>query len=296
MSTPSSPFLNDWQDLKTSHQIPDCEISDDPAEELPPETIESINEEYEQHVEIGTLRATDEFQKLLQSRREALEEKVEEIGWENGKLDLEELSDKRNDTLSNFGDEEAERFGWHLTILYEYMGISYDQLAQVTGISRSTVYKIMSRRNLPGLPSIIRISASLGLHKSLLLADFETVEIWNELLRFPSGVGMSDIELERTTEEMQTMLFGEESDEGFDPAQWLTEVEEAATEVSQHFSSPGGVLGGVIGRHHGGRKGAYICGYYGHKLRKAVRKPDSDSESLPFPSRFVKAVLRHKLQ
>lgn len=55
--------------------------------------------------------------------------------------------------------------------------MSYAQIADLAGISRSGFYKVLYGEREPGFDNIARISDALGIHPSkLLVADGETTE------------------------------------------------------------------------------------------------------------------------
>lgn len=171
------------------------------------------------------------------------------------------------------------------------MGLTYDELTDLTAISRSTVYKITTEYSKPTLKSIFQTTIAFGLHSSVLLSDYRSLQGWNEIITADPYPSVFDETLENTTERMNRTLRKEE-DEDFDPALWLSKVEEAAQEMASYYPTPGGILGAVICRHHGGEKGAYLASRFGHEKRNEACRENLGG--FTFPGRFVEQRLKQK--
>jgi hypothetical protein len=106
--------------------------------------------------------------------------------------------------------------------------------------------------------------------------------------------------LKCTTEPMGRLLRGEPSGEAetlgeaSGPSEWLGRVERAARKIAPYCPSPGGAIGAVIGRHHGGMKGVGVAAAFAHGLRSAAQEPDL--EGFRYPGPFVDHCLQLKLR
>lgn len=295
MSTTFEYLLQDWDRLIEEYPVEGVAISNDPTEALSASERQAIADAYEKDRTAGYARAAEAYSRLLHRRKAAAAEQADTLAHELGQWELRHAD--RREPLQDAAKRDAERFGQNLEVLHEYMGFRYDDLAQVTGISRSTVYKIARDRSTPTLSSVLQVATSFGLHVSVLLAGPEELTAWDRALgTVPLPLDLEERKLEATTEAMERRLRGDEGgedDELYAPGPWLTDVEEAAREVARRCPSPGGVFGAVIGRHHGGEKGAYVGGYMGHRLRGAAER--EDLEGFRFPGRYVEAQLKKKL-
>lgn len=282
----------DWNTILEKYDAPGVAISDDPFEELPDDVLADLNEAYQEDPAAGAQRAIEAYRALLKRRRQAIGAAVEEISLDSGRVEMN-MADRRKPPLREAATDDSEIFGRNLQLIAEYMNLTYDELTDLTGISRSTVYKIATEYSRPTLKSVLQASVAFGLHVSVLLADFQTIEGWEK-----AGVGgpcphSFDEDLEETFDQMNEMLLEEESP-NFDPAGWLTDVEDAASEMARYCDSPGGILGAVIGRHHGGERGAYLASSVGHKMQAASGAREVGG--FEFPGRFVRMRLKQKLR
>jgi len=297
MSNRLSQLSADWNDLIQMHDAPG--IGPDPSAELPSEEVEQVRRVYERSAAAGRQRLLEAFRGLLKDRIDALEETAEEAAELSGRAELEN-AEARKGPLQNAGAEKAAVFGKNLDLIYQYLGITYDELSAVTGISRSTLNTFIRERPAPSLGSVMQVSVSLGLHPTVLLAGYPELESWEGMVdlemaglgALPSGV--KEKSLENTSETMGRILHEDPPPEEGNPADWLRRVEDAAKKIAPYCPSPGGALGAVIGRHYGGMKGAGIAAVVAHAHRSAVEKPDL--EGFRYPGPFVEHNLRLKLR
>ena len=298
MPDPSPQLFDDWQDLVQRRSVPG--IGSDPEEELSTEEIEHVNRAYKQSGAAGRQRLLEAFRGLLQSRIDALEETAIEAAELSGRAELEN-AEERKGPLQAVGEEKAEVFGANLELVYQYLGMTYDELSAVTGISRSTLHTFIKERPAPSLGSVYQVAVSLGVHPTVLMAGYPELKSWGgmtDLRVLPSEV--KEESLQPTTEPMWKLLNAEvptEEDavvEKEGPAEWLLRVERAAEKIGPYCPSPGGAIGAVIGRHHGGMKGAGIAAALAHSLRSAIER--ENLEGFRYPGPFVEHCLRSKLQ
>jgi transcriptional regulator with XRE-family HTH domain len=292
MPNPSSQLVADWQDLLQMYDV--AGIDTDPAEELSPEELRQVNRVYEQGRAAGRERALDAFRTLLKGRIDRLEETAEEVAEHSTRAELEN-AEARKGPLQRVATEKAEVFGENLDLVYQYLRMTYDELSSVTGISRSTLHTFIRERPAASLGSVYQVAVSLGLHPSVLLAGYQELESFEsvaDLRALPSEV--KEESLGRTTEEMGRLLREDPAGETGDPAEWLSRAERAARKLAPYCPSPGGALGAVIGRHHGGMKGASVAAVVAHAHRSAVEQPDL--EGFRYPGPFVEYSLRSKLR
>lgn len=296
MPDPSSQLVADWQDLIQMYDV--AGIDTDPAEELSPDELRQVSRAYEKSGAAGRERALDAFRNLLKSRIGRLEETVGEVAKRSTQAELEN-AEARKGPLQRVSAEEAEVFGENLDLVYQYLEITYDELSSVTGISRSTLHTFIRERPAASLGSVYQVAISLGLHPTVLLAGYPELESWKEiadLKALPSEV--KDERLKQTTGPMGRLLRGsseeDSSGEEANPSEWLSRANRAARTLAPYCPSPGGALGAVIGRHHGGMKGAGIAAVVAHAHRSSVEKPDL--EGFRYPGPFVEHNLRFKLR
>ncbi len=149
--------------------------------------------------------------------------------------------------------------------------------------------------------AVFQVAVSLGVHPSVLLAGYPELESLGDtadLRALPSEI--KEESLQRTTGPMGKLLRAEvptgaeAAVETEGPAEWLRRAERAARTLAPYCPSPGGAIGAVIGRHHGGMKGAGIAAALAHGLRSATEEPDL--EGFRYPGPFVEQCLRSKLR
>lgn len=318
MADPSPQFVAAWQDLTGEFEAPG--IGPNPSEELPSSEVEQVNRAYEKSAAAGRERALKAFRDLLERRMDTFRETAEEAAEKSGRAELKN-AEAREGPLKTAGARRASVFGRNLDLLYQYLGITYEELSAVTAISKSTLNAFIRERPSPALGSVFQVGTGLGVHPTVLLAGYPELEIWEEAAdpaSLASGSSLpSEIEnsrLRRTTEPMNRLLDGEAPDgeafdaeafdaEAFDvddlggangPAEWLRRVEDVAQKLAPYFPSPGGALGAVIGWHHGGLKGAGLAAAAGHRYRLAVEQRDLEGFRCPGP--FIESCLRRKLR
>jgi len=298
MPNPSSQLFADWQDLVQKHEVPG--INTDPAEELSAEEIRGVNRAYERSGAAGRQRLLEAFRGLLQTRIDTFKESASEAAKLSSRAELEN-AEQRKGPLQALGEEKAETFGANLDLVYNFLEVTYDELSAVTGISRSTLHTFIREKPAPSLGSVYQVAVSLGVHPTVLLAGYPELENWEgmiDLELLPSEV--KEKNLKCTTEPMGRLLHGEPSDEAetlgeaSGPSEWLGRVERAARKIAPYCPSPGGAIGAVIGRHHGGMKGAGIAAASAHGLRSAAQEPDL--EGFRYPGPFVEHCLQMKLR
>jgi transcriptional regulator with XRE-family HTH domain len=292
MPDSSSQLSPDWQDLIDTHDAPG--VGPDPSEELSSEEIEEVRRAYERSAAAGRQRLLEAFRALLQDRIDALEETAEKAAELSGRAELEN-AEARKGPLRAIGAERAAVFGKNLDHIYQYLGMTYDELSAVTGISRSTLHTFVRERPAPSLGSVMQVSVSLGLHPTVLLAGYPELKSWEQVADLTVlSSELREESLENTTETMDRMLHEDPPPEEGNPADWLRRVEDAAKEIAPYCPSPGGALGAAVGRHHGGLKGAGIAAAVAHSHRSAIEEPNL--EGFRYPGPFVEQCLRSKLR
>jgi transcriptional regulator with XRE-family HTH domain len=298
MPNPSSQLFADWQDLVQKHEVPG--IDTDPAEELSAEEIRGVNRAYERSGAAGRQRLLEAFRGHLQTRIDTFKKSASEAAKLSSRAELEN-AEQRKGPLQALGEEKAEMFGANLDLVYNFLEVTYDELSAVTGISRSTLHTFIREKPAPSLGSVYQVAVSLGVHPTVLLAGYPELKSWDGMVdqtALPSEI--REKSLQRTTGPMGKLLRAEvptEAEAAVEkggPAEWLSRAEWAARRIAPYCPSPGGAIGAVIGRHHGGMKGAGIAAALAHGLRSAAQEPNL--EGFRYPGPFVEHCLQLKLR
>jgi transcriptional regulator with XRE-family HTH domain len=283
-SAPEEMLEKDWSALARKYSQAGIHISEFPGEELSGTQIDSIQEAYRSSRGAGEERVRKVLKGVLERRKKSIDQSLESLLNDLEDAEIQN-ADQRKKPLSEEANRNASRIGLNIDLLREYLSLTFEEMAAVTGLSRSSLNKITRQERMPKTTTLYQLGIGLGLAPVILLSGPKTLQGLDRIASPPALEASSKPNtLEITTDEMCDALYGN-PDEGKDPGYWLDEVQSVSVKVADHYQSHGGILGAVIGRHHGGRYGAFLTAYVAHRMRNELRYGDLDG--FRFPSEFV---------
>lgn len=292
-NTPMEIFEKDWAVLVREYSEEGIQISESPRQELSNSVLEAVQDAYESSRHAGAEKARELFKGVLEKRKESLDQSLGSLVKDSEQAELQN-ADQRKKPLSHEARRKASRLGLNIDLLVEYLSVSFDQLAAVTGLSRSSVYKMARKERVPKSATLYQLGIGIGVHPVVLSADIETLRGLDTFVNpTPLEATSNPDTLKMTTSKMDDALYGDPNDDK-DPGDWLTIVEEVTVNVVEYYESNGGVLGAVIGRHHGGNYGAFLAACVAHRMRREISHVDLGG--FQFPSKFVWGRIKRRMR
>lgn len=292
-STPKEMLEEDWTAFAKEYSQRGVQISKSPDKELSNGQVESIHDAYRTSRDAGEQRVREVLKGILEGRKKSIDQSLDSLEKAFEDAELRNAS-QRKKPLSEEAGRKASQLGSNIDLLKEYLSVTFEDLAAVSGLSRSSLHKIARKGRIPKITTLYKLGIGLGVHPEILRAGTDTLRGLDQLADvsyLQSSTGPE--KLEDTTGEMDDVLYGD-PDEGSDPGHWLTIVEDITVKIVEYYKSNGGILGAVIGRHHGGRYGAFLAAHAAHRMRKELTHEDLGG--FRFPSQFIWGRIKRRLR
>ncbi|MCS3675240.1 hypothetical protein [Salinibacter ruber] len=297
---PTSDFEQDWTRLAKRYSQGGIQISEAPDEELSSGQVEAIQKAYELSRDAGEQKVREILKSILERRKESIDQTLDSLVGDFEDAELRN-ADERKKPLSREAKRKARQLGDNVDILKEYLSVSYQDLADVTGLSRSSLHKIGRMDRIPRITALYHLEIGIGVPQRLLLAETETLRSLDRLVELPHGLErrVGSDELKSTTDEMSEILYGDPEEGEKNPGDWLSDMVTVTGEVVKYYQETkrsrapdAAILSAVIGRHHGGRYGAFLAAHVAEQMRPEIEHEDLGGFS--FPSSYLRGrIERH---
>ncbi|MCS4149266.1 helix-turn-helix domain-containing protein [Salinibacter ruber] len=293
-------FERDWARLAMRHSGGGIQISKSPRKELSGAEAEAIYEAYEVSRDAGQQRTREILKSILERRKESIDETLDSLVGEFEDAELRN-ADKRKKPLAKEAGRKAQHLGKNIDLLKEYLSVSFQDLADVTGLSRSSLHKIARKGRVPKITTLHQLAIGIGVPPVVLLADADSLRSLDRLVDLPAGLDhrLDAGKLKPTTDKMNDILHGDPKKGEKDPGDWLHDMVTTTGEIAEYFgeieryrASNAAILSAVIGRHHGGRYGAFLAAHVAEQMRPELEHGNLGGFS--FPSAYLRGrIERH---
>lgn len=293
-------FERDWPVLAKRYSQGGIQISETPEEELSEGQAEAIKKAYESSRDAGQYKVREVIKSILERKKKSINQTLDSLVQDFEDAELRDASERRK-PLSREAKRKAKRLGTNVELLKQFLSVSYQDLADVTGLSRSSLHKIGRMGRIPRITALYHLEIGIGVPQMILLAETETLRSLDRLADVPSGLQHKVDELESTTDEMGEILHGDPEKGEKDPGDWLSEMLAVAEEVVRYYQevvksrvSNGAIMSAVIGRHYGGRYGAFLAAHVAEQMRPELERENLGGFS--FPSSYLRGKIEKYLQ
>jgi len=281
-----------WNDLRNRYSGSGITISKKIEDEVSKRKLSTLRSKYQQDKNAGLQALRDVVEDLLQKRQEHAAKLVEKLVNETADAELRNAG-SRKVPLKEKAVDRAQALATNLDIVQEFCAVSYEEMAALTGISKSALYKMIKGISIPNVSTLHQVAIAVGVPIPILLFEFEDIKACEDLV----GDRITDLktgklDLKSTADQMMAALEDDPDVKG-DPGTWMVELEEVANEVSKYYDHQGAILASAIGRHHGGVKGAWICARMAKDLAPTVTYDDLGG--FVFPSEYLKRKIGMRL-
>lgn len=295
-------LAKDWRELAERYSQEGIQISQSPHDELSSGQIEKILEAYERSQTAGKRKVREHIKGILERQKTSIDQTLDSLVEDFEDAELRN-SDERTKPLSREAKRKAKQLGKNVDLLKEYLSVSFQKLAAVTGMSRSSLHKITRKGRVPKITTLYQIGIGMGVPPRILLADSET---FRSLARLADlrGIGhkLDPEEQESTTGKMDDVLYGDPEKGDKDPGIWLDNMVEITGEVARHLEKSKGyrgasnatILSAVIGRHHQGEYGAFLAAHVAHQMHHELEYENLGGFS--FPSEYLRGRIEKRMR
>ncbi len=298
----TTDFEEDWARLAERYSGEGIQIGESPDEELSGAQMDAIQEAYEVGRDAGQQKTREILKSILERRKENINETLDSLVGEFEDAELRN-ADERKKPLSKEAGRKAQPLGRNIDLLKEYLSVTFQDLADVTGLSRSSLHKIARKGRVPKVTTLHQLAIGIGVPPVVLLADADSLRSLDRLVDLPAGLDhrLDGGKLRPTTDEMNDILHGDPEKGEKDPGDWLHdmvtttgEIAECFGEIERYRASNAAILSAVIGRHHGGRYGAFLAAHVAEQMRPEFEHEDLGGFS--FPSSYLRGRIQKHMR
>lgn len=249
-------FRSDWVEIRNNSDV----LSGEPDEYLLDEEINAIFDSYETSRESGRQHLLRLIKEKLQDRAAAMQNEADTLRKSTMQYELE--SEERQKVLKLKAKERSvDSVCINIEVVRQYMNINYQEMGNILGVSRSSVYKIHKEKRGTSIQTIMQFSIGLGIPAEIILVDDNQLISWGE-----------DVILPESNDEWMAR----------NPEEWRKSMASVVESVGPQTT--GGILSAAIGCHRGQKAGAKVLA---EKADKEYHNIKQEIENFLFPGKFV---------
>jgi transcriptional regulator with XRE-family HTH domain len=305
-------LAGDWAHERAALEDKRLQVAQSPREALGADTVDRLITIYrEAGARVGRLRLSEAASALLERHIAALKSHANDLRKQSATMD-EAQREARGQAIEQQAADMIDPIHYNLRLVRELLGLTDADFAQLSGLSRSSIYSLERGKTLPRATTIYQVALSAGVHPTVLMTGCGEIDAWGRILAghgaiksdlaklassstSPEHDASGEYESFTSTIDEMNQMFDDEHPDGWDPADWMTELEDAILEVARRgaLSSTPAAIGAAIGRQWAGLYGALVVAHMAHAHAPLIQFDNLGGFRVPGP--FIERRIRYRL-